>query len=92
MGEVEVEPNATYTLDNVTYCWHPEIEKYSWCPKDPSANQVDTGMKYVFSPFKYFNFKQIWFKATQNKEVLHLMKNSNIFSFLYFSSESSLDF
>ena len=44
MGEVEVEPNATYTLDNVTYCWHPEIEKYSWCPQDPSANRVDTGM------------------------------------------------
>ena len=85
MGEVEVEPNATYTLDNVTYCWHPEIEKYSWCPKDPSANQVDTGMKNVFSPFKYFNFKQIWFKATQNIRRSSTLWKIQIYSVFFIS-------
>ena len=46
----EEYPNKTYTVDNVTYCWHPEIESYSWCPQDPSANQVDTGA-YFSSTF-----------------------------------------
>ena len=34
---------ATYTKDNVTYCWSWEIEAYTHCPKDPEANRVDIG-------------------------------------------------
>ena len=55
MEEFE-EPNATYTHNNVTYCWFDEIQAYSWCPKNPDESSVDKGMYHVMF-CTYLNLK-----------------------------------
>ena len=47
-----INDNTTIIVDNITYCWHNDLEKYYYCDDDDIL--IDVNEYYQVTPGKNF--------------------------------------
>lgn len=52
LPEEYTKVNDTIELDNETYCWHDDLERYTWCNIEWDTYEVASGNFYIFWPVR----------------------------------------